>query len=34
MSFVRLVPLRPLFAALLVLAGDEPSRQERAKMAA
>lgn len=34
MSFVMLVPLLPLFAALLVLAGDEPSRQERAKMAA
>lgn len=28
-----LVPLLPLFAALLVLAGDEHSRQERAKMA-
>ncbi|MDW7654652.1 MAG: proton-conducting transporter membrane subunit [Nitrospiraceae bacterium] len=34
MSFVMLVPLLPLFAALLVLAGDEPSRQKRAKMAA
>ena len=34
MSFMILVPLLPLFAALLVLAGDERSRQERAKMAA
>lgn len=34
MSFVILVPLLPLLAALIVLVGDEHSRQERAKMAA
>ena len=34
MSFMILVPLLPLFAALLVLAGDERSRQDRAKLAA
>jgi NADH-quinone oxidoreductase subunit L len=34
MSFVILVPLLPLLAALLVLVGDERSRQERARMAA
>ncbi|MEY4704514.1 MAG: hypothetical protein RL042_710, partial [Nitrospirota bacterium] len=34
MSFVILVPLLPLLTALLVLVGDERSRQERARMAA
>lgn len=34
MSFVILVPLLPLFAALIVLVGDEGSRHQRAKIAA